>query len=243
MHNDLSCYVISLARSSDRRTAISVALAGISIDFEFIDAVDARMPFPPDLLARIDRKGIQSRLGRTMSNGEIACAFSHSRAYDAFLNSTASYALILEDDAILTRELACFITNGHYRARPMFVFYHSGARVLSRSQIRVFEGVDAYRPALSPAGAVGYTLDRATAKRLRAASEPLRGVADWPLDLSEIGAYVTWPMIVHHKPEASIEQSTLSAGRNRRRRRPIADYFTYDYLRRKYRKAISRRIS
>lgn len=218
-------------------------MADIGLLFEFVDAVDAHSPLPEELALRVDPAGIRRNLGRNMSAGEIACAFSHAKAYEMFLNSGKDYALILEDDAILGEFLMPFLTQGDYRKQPMFLLYHAGARVRNRTKISLASGVVAYRAELSPAGAVAYTVDRKTARILRAATEPLRSVADWPIELYEVGAYVTSPMIVNHPPKDQPNQSTLSADRGKTRFRPLRQILTRAYLQRKLRKSFARRCS
>jgi glycosyl transferase family 25 len=237
--DDTICLVISLRRSGERRAAIRTALDALGIAFRFVDAVDARDGIDPAL---VDRDGIRRRMGREMSDGEVACALSHAKAYEVFLASPARHALIFEDDAIPTPDLKRFLDAGLIATAPMLLFYHHNARVFRRSGRVLFGAVRAFRLALPCFGAVAYAIDRASATALLGAARPVRGVADWPVDISDLGAEVTLPMLVEHPP-AGPGQSLLTASRSRKSRRGIARLLGIAYMRRKWRKVIARKVS
>ena len=236
---DPICLVISLLRSTDRRQAITAALGDLGIAFRFVDAIDARDGIDD---SKVDREGSRRRMGRAMSDGEIACALSHARAAEVFLASPARHALILEDDAIPTPGLARFFREGHVGSAPMMLLYHHNARVYRGPGRVLFDGVRAFRLALSCFGAVAYSVDRTSAEALLASQRPVQSAADWQLDISDLGAEVSLPMLVGHPP-VDPAQSLLAEGRNARTRHGIGRLLSAAYLRRKWRKAIAHRIS
>jgi len=236
----LLCIVVSLAREARRRASISAALEGAGVDFEMLDAVDATDGFDPAGDPRISPDRAPH-----LKAGECACALSHALALRRFLDSDASHLLVLEDDAIPTPAFARFVHDAHYRAFPMLLLYHSRARVDRDGGIELFDHIRARRLVMSCTAAVAYTLDRASAGQLLDANWPVRALADWPMDLSRLGARVLEPMVVDHPPRVrgqSSLQAARQAGGGRPRRRP-SSYFTPGYLRRRWRKAMSVRIS
>jgi glycosyl transferase family 25 len=94
----IQAFVISLPDAHSRRAAMKAMLAE-NISYEIVDAVPGR-----DLATRerefcIDR--YCARFFRDMSLNEIACAVSHKRALERFLDSEAEFGLIFEDDACI----------------------------------------------------------------------------------------------------------------------------------------------
>jgi len=224
------CYVVSLARSGQRRTTIAASLGALGIGFEFIDAIDA------STLAGTSRPTGATALG----TAERACALSHRRAQQRLLDSGADHALILEDDALPGERLPRFLDEGHHRLAPLVLLFHSRARVYRRA-VPLFGTTVAYPLAIGCTSAVAYTLDRRAATALVRANTPVRRTADWPLDLSGLGAQVVMPMIVGHPPRSD-GQSTIAADRGDRPADPTR-FLTGDYLMRRWRKLRSHRIS
>ncbi len=90
--------VINLKRSTDRRKHMEAAMqqAGIQA-YRFIEAVDGQtLPASTH---------IDACTKRPLSKGELGCALSNLKCYEALVNSTASSALILEDDTLLHKDL------------------------------------------------------------------------------------------------------------------------------------------
>ena len=96
-------YVINLDRRPDRWIRISGTLDQMGIQYERISAVDAReLEYSA---AKIQSHVHSSETTRKISIGDEACALSHFKAMESFLNTSHSIALILEDDAILASDL------------------------------------------------------------------------------------------------------------------------------------------
>jgi glycosyl transferase family 25 len=95
----LQTYVINLDRSKDRLEAIAQQLQALGLSFSRIPAVDGRKA-TPEQRAFLDETSYQKKHGKTSLPGELGCYLSHVNAIQTFLLSDASFALILEDDAI-----------------------------------------------------------------------------------------------------------------------------------------------
>lgn len=230
-----ACLVVSLRSGVARRATIGAALDALGIEHAFVDAVDARDGLDAASEARIDR-----RAHPWLSDAEFACALSHRYALERFLDGDASHALVLEDDALPGEGLAPFLAGAHYRHAPLMLLHHSRARVFGERR-PLFDKVVARPLAIGCTAAVAYTVDRAAARALIAANTPVRQVADWPMDIAELGACVIEPMLVGHPPRVP-GQSTLAAERISRPADPMR-FLSRRYLVRRWRKLRSTRIS
>jgi len=96
--------MISLDRAVERRACMRDELARAGIACAFFDAVDARLgeaALAPDTLA-------EGPLG-PLHPHDRACTLSHVRAMEAFLETDADVALILEDDVHIAPDLAAWL--------------------------------------------------------------------------------------------------------------------------------------
>ncbi|RYF38979.1 MAG: glycosyltransferase family 25 protein, partial [Comamonadaceae bacterium] len=87
-------YVINLARSVDRRLAMSEKLAGSKATVEFVDAVEGRAA---------DRALYPMAHG--LSDGEVGCYLSHVAVWRLLSKSSHESALVLEDDVVFNENL------------------------------------------------------------------------------------------------------------------------------------------
>jgi glycosyl transferase family 25 len=94
-------YVVSLARSLDRRAHITRELRKTSLDYQIVAAVDGRELDMGDT-ALIDPT---YRVTGIFPEGSAGCALSHLGIYRQILEDGLDVALILEDDVILPADL------------------------------------------------------------------------------------------------------------------------------------------
>lgn len=90
-------YVISLARATQRREAILQHLNSHALDYTLIEGVDG---------ASLSSAEINRLLapGASMHAGAIGCYLSHLKAYQHLVDSGEPVALVLEDDARISRD-------------------------------------------------------------------------------------------------------------------------------------------
>jgi glycosyl transferase, family 25 len=102
-------YVINLDGSDARLAAITAQLDAAGLQFTRVPGVDGRgklaSQFPQYDAAATMRYG-----GRPMLGGEVACFLSHIACASRLLASSATYALVLEDDAELSPDFAAQVT-------------------------------------------------------------------------------------------------------------------------------------
>ena len=101
-HTSILVKVISLPSEIERRKSISSQLENLNIKFSYFDAVDLRTESLGDI-AKLSSLKNKSKYQRPLSRGETGCALSHLKCYEEIVKSSNEYALIIEDDADLTR--------------------------------------------------------------------------------------------------------------------------------------------
>lgn len=92
-------YVISLARAAGRRAAVCQHLAAHSIQFTLIDAVDGSKLSPAEIQEKVAP-------GVSIHAGAIGCYLSHLGVYQDMVDKDLKLALVLEDDARISRRTA-----------------------------------------------------------------------------------------------------------------------------------------
>ncbi|ENM5756283.1 glycosyltransferase family 25 protein [Vibrio mimicus] len=107
MKNKIGIYVVSLLDSS-RRINIINQFEKLNINFEFVDAVNGRL-LPQAIVDSVNNKDVQSRYRRKIGLGEIGCALSHQKIYQAIAESSVDYAIIFEDDIQLSDNISAVI--------------------------------------------------------------------------------------------------------------------------------------
>jgi glycosyl transferase family 25 len=102
--------IVSLEQSRARRAQITKKLVTAGVDFQFLDATDARTLAPTTIAELVDLGRIRQIQGRQLSKGEIACADSHRRLYRKLIAQELEGMLILEDDVELASDFRAVVT-------------------------------------------------------------------------------------------------------------------------------------
>ena len=98
-------YVISLTTAHDRRTHITAEFGKQGIDFEFFDAIT---PDQVPLLAQKFNINIQNSV---LTQGELACLFSHVCLWQKVIGEGLDYITVFEDDVYLGEDAKQFLGN------------------------------------------------------------------------------------------------------------------------------------
>lgn len=96
---DIPIWMINLPRSVERATRMRTQLDGLGLTFRHFDAVDGRARWD-DLKDTVDIPAFERNVGRPVMPGEIGCYHSHLGVWQAFLDTDAPAALVLEDDVV-----------------------------------------------------------------------------------------------------------------------------------------------
>ena len=171
----LKTYIINLEKSAVRKQYMQDLLAQYSfLDVEFLNAIDGRLLSDEERSSRFDYARSKKVYGRTLNAGEVGCALSHRKAYEAILEGNEPYALVLEDDIAIQRDLNLLplekvdkiMRSSRPRALMLsgdFSFYRR------RPVIKIYSAVGAY----------AYIINKAAAKRIMSISPPCCVADDW----------------------------------------------------------------
>jgi glycosyl transferase family 25 len=171
-------YFINLSHRKDRRESIEGQLNALGFDATRVEAATPEDTSPADI-ARYCRPANPFGL----SPKEMACVASHLRAWRQFLADGGSHALILEDDAVLSRRLPAFLDG--FGKRPLDGIVRlvdtRGPVRLSASLGEWSEGIELHNLLGRAISAAGYILDREAAALLLTRVDRL---LRQPIDLS-----------------------------------------------------------
>ena len=101
-------YVINLDRSTDRLKSVSSQCEDQNINLERIPAYDGNTL---DLKELADDAACRYEMGRSIQPGEVGCFLSHRKALEEFLLSGEEFAVILEDDATMSKNFSTAISD------------------------------------------------------------------------------------------------------------------------------------
>lgn len=97
-------FVINLARSVGRRAAIERHLGKLGLEFEWVEAVDAKTLAPEELAKLTGPERIPV--------GQVACALSHLSVYQCVVRRQIPVACVLEDDGRLLPRVVRLLRRG-----------------------------------------------------------------------------------------------------------------------------------
>lgn len=194
-------FVISLARSQDRRTRIAARLQELSLEFEFFDAVDGKdLSDYHHSLVDYSFADFRKTYGRPLSNGEVGCALSHALLYKKIVDENIPHAVILEDDALPNTEFAALIKDRTLLTIPeigLATFCYQPISVWRWSRLVLTPSIHAWRPMEHPWLTSCYYLTQALAADLLGCALPVSRVADWPAQIHTWSStYCVTPLLV-----------------------------------------------
>lgn len=211
-HRQWPIFIISLEDAIERRNAITQQLDHLGMSATIFNAVDGRKGLSPEHEALVDRKKALERVGRNLSGGEFACALSHQAIYRHIIDAELPGAIILEDDAILSKNFASFVNKRGYLLGSLIQMDHLDARVKPISKIVFSPGVRLFKLAENASLTTGYSISAEAAHYILRESSPISGLADWPCNLMPISPLATLPRIIDHPNDE--ENSSLKRDRD-----------------------------
>ena len=171
----LKTYVINLEKSTVRRKYMEDLLAPYAfLNVEFVKAIDGRLLSDEDRHSRFDFDGSRALYGRTVNAGEVGCALSHRKAYESLLQSGNPYALVLEDDITIIRDLQALDLGKIGR-----VLNDTTPKALMLSGDYWYYRKQPVTRLFSAVGAYAYLINRAAAQKILAINPPRCVADDW----------------------------------------------------------------
>ena len=161
----MQIYYINLARRTDRRSFMEEQFAGLGLEATRIEAVT------PDELTDADWRPPGKRRDDRLAGRALCCSLSHFRALETMCTTEAPWALILEDDAVLSARLPAFLAAIETAPIPARVIRIEAA---VRANLTLFPhetmrvGVGLHRYAGWDIGAAGYLISREGAQMVLA---------------------------------------------------------------------------
>lgn len=191
MKLDVACFVISLARSVERRAQIAQQLTAAGVDFEFVDALDGQTLTDADI-RRLAGSAISPSQGIPISPAYIACAYSHGMVFRLMLERGLSRALVFEDDAVIVPGFVD-ILNGILRAPVRWdMLKLDGPPTLPDAKLAARVGDhEILRPLLPTLLAAGYVITADGARKLLPYTDPV-------YDFFDLVLVRTWRTRVRH---------------------------------------------
>ena len=208
---DWPIFVLSLRDAVDRRKPLVAQLDAFGLDFELFYAIDGRKGLPPHLEERIDRPQTRKNIARDMTDAEYACALSHLTIYKAVVDRDLPGAIVLEDDAILDRRFPAFYRDGAYASADLVLLDHSFSQVWRFSTRRLTSDVKMARFSLCPSLATGYSISARGCSFMIRNAFPVSRPADWPCDITQIGALAAISRLVDHPADERSDSSLETA--------------------------------
>ena len=121
-----------------------------------------------------------------LSKGEIGCAIAHIKSYEWLLKSSESFLMVVEDDAVLTRDFNVEAFRSLMEVEtPVLLLLgrHSYDLPFRKKHVGIFGGVRFFADSLPPSGSYAYLVNKPAAKIMATEMDyhGLNFVADWPL--------------------------------------------------------------
>lgn len=100
---NINVFIITLKDSTDRQKSIKNQCDKFGIESTFIDAINGKSLSDSEISHYCNQEKAKQLFGRELLLGEIGCALSHKKIYQEIIDKNLSYAVILEDDAVIER--------------------------------------------------------------------------------------------------------------------------------------------
>jgi glycosyl transferase, family 25 len=124
---DTTIFVINLETSINRREYMVNQFKKLNINkYEFFKAVNGKLLSEDDLNTHYEKEK-SSKLYRPLGLGEIGCALSHVNVAKEIIYRNLPFAIILEDDVLLTNEFKKILPNLYKLDNINFDFIMLGA--------------------------------------------------------------------------------------------------------------------
>jgi len=186
----MKTYIVNMAKDVVKRRMMADQLAGLSyFDVDFILACEGRMLSEVDLI-RFGYNGFNKKYGHIGSLPAFGCSISHRMIYERMLQDNISMAMVLEDDALLSRNLEAVVSevvNQVILKEPTVIlltpdfFYKTNTEIERLSGgYQIVDVIDGYMTS-------GYIINKAGAELIYGIQTPISYVADAWSDFKQKG--------------------------------------------------------
>lgn len=204
-------YYVNLDRRTDRRSEMEAQFQRLGLDAERISALT-----PQHVTAEQREAHCDPRNWHWMTEAELSCSLSHLKALQTFLADGTEYALILEDDVVLSPSLPGFLT-ALEKTYPTWDIlrletYLDGQRLMPIPDSQI-AGISVRRSWSWCAGAAAYILSKKAARAILESGEFLRLQTDGALfnPYESLSRRLT---VRHCFPGLAVQSDRIDAERN-----------------------------
>jgi len=217
-------FVINLEKDGARRASITGQLSALGLPFELVSGVLGSALSAAEVALHYDDGKAKWRMARSLLPAEIGCALSHVNVYRMMLTRDIPFALVLEDDVSVPRELgeileACARLLDKRRPEVWLLSPAEGRRgVAGERAVDTRHVVLPYRGGFYTSS---YVLTSSAANALLAELYPIGDVADCWTRLNRyrvVDIGVLSPPVIHQEQERFGSSTTLDYRTNTDRR-------------------------
>jgi glycosyl transferase, family 25 len=235
LQKKISIYIVNLDRCPERYEFVLKSALGTNLNIERISAIDGSQTSWSDMTDFLDITAYRKAFGgKEPGRGTIACALSHLKAWNAFLQGPFEHALILEDDVsfdplTLNNIFLSLFSSEKPCPADIFLFnvIHWGAP-MSLKKLGPLHHLCTYF--FNVKGGGGYVLNRKAAERLVAGFFPIALPVDhyltrpWIFKLKLLGIS---PVVIHQTFGTS--EIDLIARESRKSQKTFFDYINQSF--------------
>lgn len=214
----MQIFVISLPDAADRRAFISRQLDSLGLPYEFVDAIWGKDHY--DDRSYYDReKALRIEL-RNMTAGEVGCALSHQKVYGLIAQRGLPYALVMEDDAVVSPDLPDVLRNLEGRIQPNDLIQLERCDVYARKGLQpLYKSYRLARPTMIKYGSMcqsaGYVITKEAAEKIGHMNSPVYVPADsWGQYVGLVNFRGVIPTLTLIKQDVSFECTTQAYQRS-----------------------------
>ena len=204
----IKVFVINLARSIKRRQLIEQQLSILNLDYEIVEAVDGLG------LSISDIEKETKSLNYAVEPGEIGCSLSHISIYRKIVSENLEFALIIEDDAILSDYLPLLMRKiiQEPQNKPSVTLLTPVSEYVARPLTHLTASFTMHT-LIEGTGAYGYIVNNMAAKRLIEFLYPVWLISDrWQFirdnGICNINCII--PPVISHPPYLNSELYKIS---------------------------------
>lgn len=165
--------------------------------------------------------------GGKLSLGELGCLLSHQLVYKTIVDEGIDWAIVIEDDAEILTDTNTLIKMSDQWFRNGHEFVHLAPYL---GGVLVAEGDDQSGVAIvPPLGAYAYWISAKGAFKLQTQNEVIGGLADWPIQISNVKTRSVFVPVFYSGLENSLIENMQTASAPSRislAYRPLAEIFT-----------------
>jgi GR25 family glycosyltransferase involved in LPS biosynthesis len=240
-------YITNLKTSEERKLFMEKQLKKLQVEYEFFDCVVGAELTEKEINDKCDTAAIKKHNEKIewFNKGMIGCTMTNQNVYQDIINKNRPYALFLEDDTILPknlRELLDSMEGFIKQGDVILLFWNSWNPLeLQSSTVEKFSGSAFYRPQNYKDLTCGsaYIVTKQAAKKMIGANTPIQTTPDSWGFFYESGCIDRLFCAYPHVIQTADKTSTMQTG-NFLQLRTIIDKYKifpfYQYLRYRRRK-------